>query len=335
MVATAQATEGGDGVRTPILAELVRLGVAQGASARTLLDTVGELSEPSAHVPYQRAKRLWSMLAEQRPHLPHGLVLGAASTTTFGALLSASAAAQTKRDALRTMVALFSAFTTDGRLSLHRERDGTRLTLRHRRDVEGLGHPIEFAAGLLIRLVAGAAGADAVRSASFRHRPLGERSAYAPHVGDSTRFEAEHNTIVFRDEALDVAHRGTDPLVTLQRRLEQLHAPGAPQDLVLRRIEDAVARATARGHFDVAATARELGLSPRTLQRRAKDAGLELRALLQSARHALALELLRDRTLSLRAVAERLDYADERSFSRAFERWTGTTPARWRRRHRG
>ncbi|MEO1337395.1 MAG: helix-turn-helix domain-containing protein, partial [Myxococcota bacterium] len=86
------------------------------------------------------------------------------------------------------------------------------------------------------------------------------------------------------------------------------------------------------GRFDLAATARELGWSTRTLQRQAKDAGVELRATLQAARKALAVALLRDDALSLAAVAERLDYADERSFSRAFERWTGMTPTQWRRR---
>jgi AraC-like DNA-binding protein len=32
----------------------------------------------------------------------------------------------------------------------------------------------------------------------------------------------------------------------------------------------------------------------------------------------------------VRDVAETLDYADAAAFTRAFYRWSGTTPARWR-----
>jgi len=51
------------------------------------------------------------------------------------------------------------------------------------------------------------------------------------------------------------------------------------------------------------------------------------------ARRAHAQRLLRDPSLSIEEVAERLGYASERSFRRAFERWEGVTPAGFRRKH--
>lgn len=321
------------GVRAPIVAELVRFGVAQGVSPLTLLSMVGELSEHEDRVPYARANKVWTALAEDRPHHPHGLLLGAASTTTFEAVVAATRQAPTVRDGLRTMVRLFSAFTTEGTLSLHDDGHGTRLEMRHRQDVEGLGHPVEFSLALLVRLVAGPHGSSVVRQARLQHPPLGARRVYQENFGSDLHFEAETNAIVFRDAALDQPGLRTDPLLASYRRLERSFLPpklGSAQA----RIEEALVRATQQGRFDVAATARELGLSPRTLQRHAKVAGVELQAMLRAAREALAIELLEDHALSLRAIAERFDYADERSFSRAFERWTGTTPARWRRRPR-
>ncbi|MEO1230623.1 MAG: helix-turn-helix domain-containing protein [Myxococcota bacterium] len=313
------------GVRAPIVAELVRNAVAQGASPSALLGALTDLDPRALRVPYRQANAVWLAVANDRP-APHGLLLGATSTTTFGALFGATKRAQTGRDALRMLSTLMSYFTTDGSVSLR----GDRLELVHRDDVERVGFPVEFTMALAVRLVAGRLGPDAVRQVSFRHRPLGPRRAYTPHLGPRLRFEAETTVVRFHREVLDGPRPGPDPLLSLQRRLEPGHLSAPPgSDGV--DIEEAVKRAAGKGRFDLPGAARELGLAPRTLQRRAQKAGLELRALLRVARRDLALELLRDRQLSLRAVAERLDYADERSFSRAFEQWTGTTPSRWRR----
>ena len=319
------------GVRASIIAEVVRLGIAQGTSPLCLLDVVGEIPGQNGLVSYAKANGAWLVLGEDRPHQPHGLLLGAASSATYGALVAVTKPAKTAREALRIMIKLMSAFTTEGSLSLHEDAQGTRLELVHRNDVEEIGSPVEFSLGLFVRLVG---GADVVRRASFQHRPLGDQIYYERHLGSDVRYEASANSILFYDEALDRANPPHEPRVDFHRRLEGLlPSPVAPATTQAR-IEAAVTRATRQGRFDLASTARELGLSPRTLQRHAKQAGLELRAMLRAARRTHAIALLSDRSLSLIEIAERLDYSDERSFSRAFERWMGLTPARWRRLHR-
>lgn len=313
------------GVRTPIVAELLRIAAARGTAPGVLLSALGDVDPGAERVPYRQANDVWLALADGRPG-PHGLLFGAASVTTFGAVFVATQHAKTGRDALNILSSLMGYFTTDGHMSL----SGDRIELAHRDDVEGVGFPVEFSMALAVRIVAGSLGRDAVRQASFRHCPLGARQDYAPHLGGRVQFEAEANVITFHREVLDGPRPLSDPLLALYRRLEAspLQTQG-PSDRTV--IEEAVRRAAEKGRFALVGAARELGLAPRTLQRRAQKAGLELRALLREARRDLALELLRDRQLSLQDIAERLDYADERSFSRAFEQWTGMTPSRWRR----
>ena len=50
------------------------------------------------------------------------------------------------------------------------------------------------------------------------------------------------------------------------------------------------------------------------------------RLLLEARRRTLAQELLRDRSLSLATIAERLGFADLSSFSQAHKRWHGLSP---------
>ena len=72
-------------------------------------------------------------------------------------------------------------------------------------------------------------------------------------------------------------------------------------------------------------------MSLRSLQRLVSDHGFTVRQLLENARKAKAQQLLCDPTLSVEAIATRLGYSDDHAFRRAFQRWTGKTPAAFRR----
>jgi AraC-like DNA-binding protein len=81
--------------------------------------------------------------------------------------------------------------------------------------------------------------------------------------------------------------------------------------------------------FDKVAVA--LGLSPRTYKRRLADAGVTFSEIVEKARRERALLLLRSPSLPLDEVAERLGYSTVSNLVRAFRRWTGMTPAAYRR----
>ncbi|MFI6215459.1 AraC family transcriptional regulator [Nocardia brasiliensis] len=77
--------------------------------------------------------------------------------------------------------------------------------------------------------------------------------------------------------------------------------------------------------------ARGLNISTRTLRRHLDAAGTSYRALLDEVRRALAEEMLTTTPLSVSDVAIRLGYAESSTFIYAFKRWTGATPAAYRR----
>jgi AraC-like DNA-binding protein len=78
-------------------------------------------------------------------------------------------------------------------------------------------------------------------------------------------------------------------------------------------------------------TAANLAVSPRTLQRRLREEGTSFGQLLDELRREFALRLLRDRKLAVYEVAFLLGYAEPSTFHRAFRRWTGLSPLRFRR----
>lgn len=92
---------------------------------------------------------------------------------------------------------------------------------------------------------------------------------------------------------------------------------------VERRMEPMLASGPVRIH----AVARLLGCSRQTLYRRLKAEGVTFAELLDGLRRRLALRFVREQGLSVKDSAYRLGFSDPAAFSRAYKRWTGTSPS--------
>lgn len=80
--------------------------------------------------------------------------------------------------------------------------------------------------------------------------------------------------------------------------------------------------------------AEKLGSTPRTLSRYLRAAGQSFSEMRNGVRAQHAQRYLRESTLPIIDIAERLGYSDQASFSKAFRGWTGQTPGDYRRTNR-
>ena len=87
-----------------------------------------------------------------------------------------------------------------------------------------------------------------------------------------------------------------------------------------------------RGAASIDLVAERMATSVRTLQRRLRTAGLSYSGVVQRARRAAAQQMLKDRGAGIGEVARALGYSDPAHFTRAFQRWTGSTPRDFRAR---
>ncbi|MET1111263.1 MAG: AraC family transcriptional regulator [Allosphingosinicella sp.] len=88
----------------------------------------------------------------------------------------------------------------------------------------------------------------------------------------------------------------------------------------------------ASGEVGIERLARDLGYSRQTLYRRLKAEDVTYEQLLDRLRRRLALRFMRE-GLSVKDAAYRLGFSDPAAFSRAFKRWTGSSPSGVRTRH--
>ncbi|WP_169928622.1 helix-turn-helix transcriptional regulator [Labilithrix luteola] len=82
----------------------------------------------------------------------------------------------------------------------------------------------------------------------------------------------------------------------------------------------------------IARIARDLALTPRTLQRHLVKEGTGYQPLLDDVRRTTAQRLLTATDLGDAEIAFLLGFAELNSFTRAFRGWEGTTPRLWRAR---
>ncbi|MDY7093027.1 MAG: AraC family transcriptional regulator ligand-binding domain-containing protein [Acidobacteriota bacterium] len=162
-----------------------------------------------------------------------------------------------------------------------------------------------------------------------------EREIYEQHFGCSVRLGSGTNTIVFDQADLDrpfLTHNA-DLLAILVPQLEAELEQALASRAVGDQVKGMVKQQLAGRRPVIAEVARELHISPRTLQRRLAEEGSSFQELLQEARRELARHYLLETSLELNETAYLLGYEDAHSFFRAFHSWEGSPPGEWRARH--
>lgn len=158
-----------------------------------------------------------------------------------------------------------------------------------------------------------------------------DAAAYAAALGAPVRFGQPRNQLLFDASwldrrpglgnaltyaaVLDVCDRFVDEL---QRRAGVV---GAVRHLLLTHLMQ---------NLSLREVAIDLGMSVRTLRRRLADQGASYRQLTDELRRDVAINYLRETSMTVEDIAEALGFSDAANFRQAFRRWTAATPQQFR-----
>lgn len=163
-------------------------------------------------------------------------------------------------------------------------------------------------------------------------QPRQQQRQIERHFGCPVVCEASRNAVIFR------ANDAQRPFLTRNADLLSMLAPQFEAELKRRNSEEsfsdqvraAILERLTGAKPTMPDVSRSLHMSPRTLQRRLQDEGLNFQGMLEEARHQMASHYLSNSELELNEIAYLLGYEDPNSFVRAFRIRVGIPPGHWR-----
>ena len=99
---------------------------------------------------------------------------------------------------------------------------------------------------------------------------------------------------------------------------------------LVQQVRSQISQSLSEGVPTISDTARQLGMSGRTLQRRLSEQGYSFQTLVDESRRQLSERLLQETDYSLSEIALMTGYSEQSAFTRAFKRWAGQTPRSYR-----
>ena len=313
------------------LGELIRLlGGDSDAVFRSAKVTERDLADPDYALPIAFQGELLARGAQATRCEHFGLLLGDRSgISQLGAVGELMLKRASVGEALEVFSAVWLRHTTATVILTGRSGDQAILGFAAiDGNMPGMPQLQDGAMAVARNIMRGMLGADwCPTGVKLMRREPRDPDLYANFFGAPCRFNATRSELIFSAATLDV-------------RLKNPDAEGRPcAGLAQAPIDDRdwsshVGRLGYRmllqGECSQKQLAAALGVSDRTLVRKLASCGVTYQELFDGARYSASRSLIRETNLTLAEVAAALGYKEASSFTRAFQRWSGMSPARWR-----
>jgi AraC-like DNA-binding protein len=321
---------------------VIELAVARGASRTALVAASGvtsaELASPEQPVPVSAVIATWAaaMRALGDPGFPMAYA-SAFSIESYPILGFAVLTAASGREAFARAIRYGAIVSRSGAWSMVESADA--LTLRWAREGERtLGMRVANEAVLAEMMSSArqalATGARAI-AVRFRHPAPRDVRAHEAYFDAPVSWACEDDALVLPLSLLDAVPRHANRAMSsyfegqAASRLAQSRA--LDDEHLVEKVARIVDGELLDGEPSLGKVARKLAMSDRTLRRGLVAEATTFRAVVDKTRTARAKALMADPRVSLSEVAFALGFSEHAAFTRAFKRWTGSSPAAARR----
>ena len=244
----------------------------------------------------------------------------------------AMVSAPTLGSALENMVGLFGYHQEQSVMSLSRDSNGLlRLEYQIRSPlIVDRRQDAELSLGMFLNVIREACGSGwAPEEVHFEHPRPDNHCEHARAFDAPVYFSQPTNVLLFRDDLLSRSMPASDlTLMALSSNcLMQLSSTCNRPMTLFDQVCSAIRSGLATGYPALEQIARELQVSPGTVQRELAQHGTVFKDLVENIRRELAMSYLRQRHLPISEISLLLGYSELSAFSRAVKRWTGAPPS--------
>jgi len=318
---------------------LMDLAVSKGASAKLLAERSGidpnDLQDQDNRIPFAKYVALMKAGQELAGDPALALHFGEAYAIEELSIVGLiGRASETMADAFaqlnryERLVADIGGVVTGNRLAL--VRDGVEVWIVDTRTIpEDFPEIVESSFARMICQSRRSGGKQFVKAVHVTHVAPAYRGEYDRIFQVPVIFASDKNAMLMTD----------DSWLTLRNPLPSRYAFGILSERAEALLKSLENSKTARGRVEallmpilhtgdvgMAAIAAKLSISRQTLLRQLKAEGTNFEKVLDDLRHKLALDYLGGKKVSVNETAYLVGFSEPAAFSRAFKRWTGSTP---------
>ncbi len=292
-----------------------------------------DLEDPEARIPQESFERLWIAARDITGDPGIGLHAGERvkprAVNLFGYMMLSSA---TLGQGIHRVARYQQVLTGDPWIAV--EESGEEVAIRvgiERGDAEFRAIHSEYVAPLLLKLLSWVSESEvAPVETRFAHAPRTDPDDYRRILRGPLRFSADRSQLVLAAGTLERRS------VHANAQIAEVHEEFAKRllesesEAISAQVRRTLAGRLESGAPDQVTVARELGMSPRSLQRRLAEEGTSFRGVLEDLRRDLIRKYLVEDATPITEVAYLTGFSDVSTFARAVRRWYGRPPARLR-----
>jgi len=294
-----------------------------------------QFADPDTEIPYLDASRLLACCVAVTGCRHFGLLVGQrAGPSSLGVAGFMLQTAPDVGTALRSLVLHLDLHDQGGIPTLHISGSATQLGYAiHLSGVEAHEQIYEISIAIGCNIMRGLCGKGwNPTEVVFSTRQPQNLAPYRRFFRAPIRFSADRCALVFPTRWLDHQIPSADALLHRHLEKEAVELHKLRNTDILGSLRRLLRKYLATRQCTATDIARQLHIHERTLNRRLHEEGTSFRHELDDLRYEMARQYLAETAMPIARIAAALNYADASAFNRAFKRWTGITPAQWRKR---
>ncbi len=296
---------------------------------------INDLRKDNARIPAFKLYDIWYQAVEQSNDPYFGLrVAHLYQTNAFSALGMALAASRTVYEAI-LRCARYGHIISDATEATVEETDNEIIfTINSRKGMEKLANIYSMSAivCVMIKILNSMSNQPQKLKGVYFEGEISQGSQpFEDYFNCPVYFSAPHNKVILDKDATqeEMPYANLKLASSLDEWIDE-NLSQFQEDQLSNRVQKYLLKNLTYGEVSLNNVAKGLAMSARVMQRRLKEEGSVYSDLLDACRHKIAIKLITEQKQPIFEVALALGFSDQSNFTRAFKRWTGTTPYQYR-----
>lgn len=295
-----------------------------------------QLCVPEARLPTRTMWTIWQAALEKTSDDAFGLqVAQGVFPTHLNALVFALQASANIQECIERLIRYSRVVSTIGQIEFEHLGNNIILRLNAPDMAQGPWMPIDAFMALLVKFIRDFLTPEhhgLLQAVSLIRPTPDNQQAFSDYFKCDVHYGHHCNEIMASDALLNLPLPGANSTIAkVNDQLLQDYLQKLDDQSFSLAVRKQIISQLGKDQLTQEGIASALNMSGRTLQRKLVDEGTSFKELLDNIRQELAMRYLSAGDMSISELTFMLGFVDQSSFSRAFKRWTGTTPSKYRK----